>query len=226
MLTDCSNCEFKSFATNTLNFKQVLYLRDNCSDTIFRKGEVIFKEGALSLNIAYIKIGLVKIHMKGVGNHEQILKIIKAPNYLGIPTSVGDKVNVYSATALEDTSVCFINLDTFKNLLLDNKDFAYQIIIDMCKKELDNFKSCISKIQKQSAGLLADALLNFASSIYNSLEFDLPLNRQELADLLGTSRENVSRTISEFQKDGLIKISKFHVKIIDINRLKKISGLG
>lgn len=226
MINNCSNCAFKSLATNTLNLEQISYLNNNCSDTSFKRGELIFKEGALSLNIVYIKTGLVKLHMKGVGDHEQIIKMVKAPNYLGIPTTVGDKINKYGATALDETSVCFIDLNTFKNLLLDNKDFAYQIIIELCKNELDNFKSCFNKIQKQSSGLLADTLLKFSSSIYNSLEFEIPLSRQELADLLGTSRENVSRNISELQKNRIIVMDKRKIKILDENRLKIISGLG
>jgi CRP/FNR family transcriptional regulator len=226
MLPDCKNCKFKSFAANTLDLRQLVYLQENCSDVEFRKGEVIFREGVLSLNIAYIKTGLVKLHMKGPAGRDQIIKVVKAPNYLGIPTTVGDKINQYSATALDSTSVCFINIDTFKNLLLTNKDFAYQIITDMCHKELENFRNCIYKIQKHTPGLIADALLNFASSIYNSLDFELPLTRQELADLIGTSRENVSRTLSDFQKDGLIILDKKRIKITDMQRLIRISGLG
>lgn len=226
MIENCFNCKFKSFAASKLTDEQTVYLCDNNSSTVFGAGENIFKEGALSLNIVYIKTGLVKLHMKGLTEHEHLIKIVKAPNYLGIPSSVGDKINQYSVTAIEETSVCFIALETFQNLLLGNKDFAYQIIVDLCKKELETYKSCLHKIQKQSAGLLADTLLNFASSIYDSTDYIMPLSRQELADLIGTSRENVSRNLSEFQKDGLIHIDKKNVKILDVKRLKTISGLG
>ena len=226
MLSNCDECKFKSIATKELSDNQIIYLKDNCSSTTFKKGEIIFKEDALSLNIAYIKTGLTKLHMKGLGGQEQIIKLVKAPNYVGIPTSLGDKINKYSVTALEETSVCFISLETFKNLLLDNKDFSYKIIIDLCQKELDNFKTCMHKVQKQSAGLLADTLIDLSCSIYDNLEFEIPLSRQEIADLIGTSRENVSRTLSNFQKDGLIKIDKQKIQIININRLKNISNFG
>jgi len=226
MIEDCLNCEFKSFVTNTLDLEQSDETKICCSGTVFENGENIFKEGALSLNIVFIRTGLVKLHMKGLNDHEHIIKIVKAPNYLGIPTSIGDKINNYSATAIAKTSVCFIDLDTFKNHLINNKDFAYQIIINLCKNELDNFKACFDKIQKHSAGLLADALLNFASSIFNSTEFEMPLSRQELADLIGSSRENVSRNMSEFQKNGIIVIDKRKIKILDVKRLKIISNLG
>lgn len=226
MLPDCDVCKFKSVAIKELNSEQITYLQNNCSRASFKKGETIFKEGALSLNIAYILTGLTKIHMKGIGEQEQIIKLVKAPNYIGIPTSLGDKINKYSVTALEETTVCFIGLETFKNLLLDNKEFSYKIIIDLCQKELDNFKSCMHKIQKQSAGLLADTLLEFSCFVYDNPEFEIPLTRQEIADLIGTSRENVSRTLSNFQKNKIIKIDKQKIKILDLCRLEKISNYG
>jgi len=226
MNLNCFDCDFKSITTNNLSKLQIQYLQDNCKTAVFKKGDVIFKEGDLSENIAYIKNGLAKLHMKGLTEQQQIIKLVKSPNFLGIPTSLGDEYYQYSATAIAETSVCFINLETFKNLLLDNKEFSYNIIVDLCKKELNNFKTCLFKVQKQSAGLLADTLLDIANSIYNSLEFELPLTRQELADLIGTSRENVSRTLSYFQKNGIVKVDKHKIKILDEKRLKKISGFG
>lgn len=226
MIKDCFNCKFKSFAVSQLTKEQTFYLCDNNSSATFDTGENIFKEGALSLNIVYIKTGLVKLHMKGISEHDHLIKLVKAPNYLGIPSSVGDKINQYSVTAIEKTDVCFIALETFQNLLMENKGFSYQIIVDLCKKELEQYKSCLHKIQKHSAGLLADVLLNFASSIYNSTTYTMPLSRQELADLIGASRENISRNLSEFQKNGIISIEKKQVTILDVRRLRIISGLG
>ncbi|MBN2891000.1 MAG: Crp/Fnr family transcriptional regulator [Bacteroidales bacterium] len=201
-------------------------MEDNCSGKTFKKGELIFKEGITCSRVSLLKEGLVKIHMVGVGGREQILKLVKAPNYIGIPNTVGDKTYHYSATAIEETQVCFIGLDNFKELLHLSKDFAYNIIADFCKNEILHFRNCIHKTQKQSAGLLADALLNFANNIYESHSFTLPLSRQEMADSFGTSRENVSRMLSEFQRDGIIKVDKKEISIVNIKRLELISGLG
>lgn len=226
MIPDCSNCTFKSFAVNTLDYSQITFMQNKCTEAIFKHGEVIFKEGVPFKNIAYIRSGLVKLHKIGINNREQILKIVKAPNYVGIPIAIGHNIAQYSVTVLEDAVVCFISIETFKCLLQENKDFAYHIIVDLCKNELDNYKNCLHKVQKQSAGLLADTLLNFASSIYQSLEFKLPLSRQEIADLIGTSRENVSRMLSDFQKDGIIEIKSKIIRIKNVKRLKLISGVG
>ena len=226
MNPNCLHCKIKPLATQELNDEQMSKLANDCTTVTFKKREVIFKENSLSLNIAYLQKGLIKLHMKGVGGQDQILKLVKAPNFIGIPTSLGDKINKYSATALEETTVCFISLETFKDLLLSNNRYAYNIIVDLCQKELENFKTCINKIQKRSSGLLADLILDLACSIYQCEEFEIPLTRQEIADLIGTSRENVSRTLSNFNKDGLIHLDKQKIKIINFERLQKISNFG
>ena len=180
---------------------------------------------AVSSNIIFIKEGLVSIHITGP-EREQILKIAKGPSYLGIPTTLGDKINHYSATALTDTKVCFIDIEMFKNFLATNNDFAYEIIVELCKNELGHFKRCVNQLQKQSPGRVAEALLFFADEIFNSDAFTIPLNRHELGDLTGCSRENISRILTDFHKDGLIDINGRDVKILKKEALKMVSKNG
>ena len=157
---------------------------------------------------------------------EQILKIAKGPSYLGIPTTLGDKVNNYSATAITDTEVCFIDINVFKEFIATNKEFAYEIIVNLCKNELNHFHRCVNQLQKQSPGRVAETLLFFADEIFESDEFDLPLSRHEFGDLTGNSRENVSRILSDLDKEGIIKIKGKSISILDRKKLFSISKNG
>jgi CRP/FNR family transcriptional regulator len=157
---------------------------------------------------------------------EQILKIAKGPTYLGIPTTLGDKVNNYSATALTKTEVCFIDIRIFKDFISSNSDFAYEIIVNLCKNELGHFHRCVNQLQKQSPGRVAETLIFFADEIFENDTFDLPLSRHEFGDLTGNSRENVSRILSDLNNEGLIKISGKSIQILDKEKLFKISRIG
>jgi CRP/FNR family transcriptional regulator len=201
-------------------------LDKNCTEVNFKKGEIIFKQNMYSLNVGYLKEGLVKLHMKGLAGKEQIIKIAKSPTYIGIPTAIGDKINKYSATAIEDCSVCFIDLEIFKSLILSNPQFAYEIILNLCENELTHFKNCLHKTQKNARGLVADTILNFADKIYENKTFVLPLTRSEIADLINSSRELVSRILSEFNNDGIIDLDGKKVTIISPELLIKISENG
>ena len=159
-------------------------------------------------------------------SYEQIVRLVKAPTYLGLPTTFGNKINQYSVTALSDVEVCFIDINIFRNLLKENEQFSYEIILELCKNELDSFHRCANRTQKQTRGNLADVLLEFANHIFESDTFILPISQSEVGNLIDTSRESVSRTLSEFDKDGLIRMSGKNIEIINKSSLELISQKG
>jgi CRP-like cAMP-binding protein len=221
----CLTCDIKSAAVGHLDETQLRLLGDNCAEASFKKGEVIFKQDSLSSNVIYLKDGLAKSSMEW--NHKnQILNIIKAPAYLGIPTTLGDKINQYSVFALEDSIACFIDINTFKMLIDRNGKFAYEIILHLCKNELQQYRKCVYRSQKHVAGLVADTLLFFSREIYIDPTFRLPIDHGEFGDLIGTTRETVSRMLKEFQEDHLIQMKGKIVTLINSEMLTKISMSG
>ncbi len=221
----CKECEVRANATKVLSDDEFDALFKDSVSVSFKKGDVIFKQDALSLNIIYLKSGLVKTHMRGP-TKEKILRIVKAPAYLGIPTTFGDKVNNYSATALEDTVVCFFDARLFKELICKNGHFAYRIIENLCENELMDYNKYATQSQKQIPGLIADVLLCLSNDIYESNTFELPLTRNELGDLIGTSRESVSRILTDFSNEGIIKVQTKEITILKKDVLAQISKKG
>jgi len=224
-MSDCLNCLLKSSAAKELNDAQLNQQESNCVEVGFKKKNIIIKEGALSSNIIYLRSGLVKIHIKGP-HYEQIIRIVKAPSYLGIPVSFRDKVNEYSVTAITDVSVCFVDINVFKHFIFNNGDFATNIILELCRNEISSYVRCVNRTQKHLNGRVAEVLLFFRNSVYEKDEFEIPLSRQELGNLMDSSREAVSRTLSDFNKDKIIKQEKRKIRIIDIKKLQQISNIG
>ena len=221
----CEYCKHQSPAAGKLDHDESEQLEHSCVEVKFSKSDVIFKQQALSSNVIYIREGIVKIHLRGPA-HEKILKIAKGPTYLGIPTTLGDKVNQYSATAITPVTACFIDINTFKGFISSNGAFAYEIIVELCRNELKHFKRCINRVQKQSPGRVADALLTFSEEIFNSDQFTMPLTQSELGDLTGCSRENVSRILSNFSTEEIIKSSGREITIVNRQLLEQVSKLG
>jgi len=203
---ECKICDIKSLATLKLSDEEIEELSFNCALVKLRKGDSLIKQGTFSTNVAYLRSGLVKLHIAGP-YYEQIVRIVKAPGYLGLPTTFGDKINQYSVSVIEEAEVCFIDLTTFRNLLRSNPDFAYEIMIDICRNELEVYYKCANRTQKQIRGKIADVLLDMSDKIYNSDSFTMPLNQEEIGNLVDSSRESVSRVFNEFEKDGIISAS-------------------
>jgi len=200
-------------------------LSENHLELKFKKGDTIIKQGMFSTNVVFLRRGLAKIHLNGP-YHEQIVRLVKAPTYLGLPTTFGDKVNQYSVTAVTDTEVCYIDVNVFQRILNENRDFSNEIIIELCQNELESFRRCANRTQKQIRGNMADVLIEFAEKIFQAESFTLPISQSELANLVDTSRESVSRVLGEFDKDGLISLEGKRIEILNKKSLRLISQNG
>jgi CRP-like cAMP-binding protein len=225
MKSDCKDCAIKSKAVSKLSAEEIEKLSFSCALVKFRKGDSLIRQGTFSTNVAYLRSGLAKIHIAGP-YHEQIVRIVKAPSYLGLPTTFGDKINQYSVTVIDTAEVCFIDIDTFRYLLKANHDFSYEILLEICNNELEVFHRCASRTQKQMRGKIADVLIEFSERIYNAQVFKIPLNQEDLGNLVDASRESVSRVITEFENDGIIKLSGKNIEIINKKSLLLISANG
>ena len=144
---------------------------------------------------------------------------------MALPTTFGDKINQYSVTVIEDSKVCFIDVGTFRYLLAKNPDFSYEIMIELCRNELENFYSA-NRTQKQIRGKIADMLLEMSDHIYQSNTFSLPVNQEEIGNLIDSSRESVSRIMNESEKDGILRISGKKISLLNRGSLTMISANG
>lgn len=225
MESDCSLCPYISSAAARLDSCQLKTLTENHIVVSFKKGDSIIKQGTYSTNVIFLRQGLVKIHIAGPYS-EQIVKISQSPTYLGLPTTFGDKVNQYSITALEACEICFIDMSTFRNLLKESEFFSYEIIQSLCRYEIESFRRCANRTQKLTRGNLADVLLDFANNFYKSDSFTLPISQSEIGNLIDTSRESVSRMLSEFEKDGIIRTNVKLLEIINKKSLELVSLNG
>jgi len=223
---NCRICTDKSLAVKKLTDDEVDIIGNNCVNVRFKTGDIIIKQDSLSTNVAYIKTGLVKIHIKGPIK-EMIMNIIKAPTYLCLPSSFGDKTYHFSATAIDNnTSVCFIDRETFKEFVHTNGSFAYEILMELSKGQLQSIHNCVNNAQKNTIGKIAEILLYFSTDIYSSTTYTLPISRQDLADMACITRESVSRILTDFHNEGILLIDGKVITILDEKRLEQISERG
>ncbi|MBB3187631.1 Crp/Fnr family transcriptional regulator [Microbacter margulisiae] len=223
--TACQQCVLQSDSSVKLIKNQLDELTDHCSQVEFKPGEIIFKENAISTNVVYLRRGLVKIHTDNFSK-DRILRLTKAPSYLCLPGVLGNSINRFSATAIEPTVACFIDIHVFKKFILENGDFAYKIILELSQNEIKSFQVSLNLAQKQANGRVADALLYFSHEIYNAQTFVLPFSRQELGDWMGISRESVSRILGEFHSAHIIDQSGKEITILNEELLQQISQKG
>lgn len=224
-MSECLNCACVMKSMNRLKNCQVEQLEKNHAVVKFKKGASIIRQGMFSTNVVFLRKGLAKMHLSGP-YHEQIVRMIKAPTYLGLPTTFGDKINQYSITAVMESEVCFIDMNIFWMVLRENSDFSTYIIQELSKSELETYRRCANRTQKQVRGNLADVLLDFADNIFGSDEFMLPLSQSEIGNWVDASRESINRLLSEFVSDKIIDMKGKKVSILNKASLQLISQYG
>ena len=226
-MLDCDTCQIKSKAVKTLNAEELGILKQNCAEVTLQPGESIIKEGLLSSHIAYLKSGLAKICKKGVKGIDQILKIVQPGSYLGMQTVLSNKIHQYSASAVEESVVCYIDIFSFKELITRNAEFANELILYLCRDEVGYFNRFVNVHQKQIDGRLADTILFFSDEINDGAkDFIIPLSRNDLAALICATRESVTRAIKDHVDIGTIKVNGKHFEIVNYELLKTISEKG
>ena len=226
-MQNCKTCVIRSKAADTLNPKELTILMESCAETTFNPKENIIKEGTLSSHIAYLKSGMAMVSKKGVKGIDQILKIVQQGNYIGLQTVLFEKINQFSVTALEKCVVCFIDNQSFKELISRNAQFANELLLFLCREELTYFNRFVNIHQKQINGRMADVILFFSEEINNhALTFNIPLTRSDMAALICTTRESITRALKDLSEVAAIRVKGKVFEILDLKRLRKISESG
>lgn len=210
----------------TLTPEQRDFLDKNSVKIKYRKGEIICKQDGFVSHVMYMEHGLAKVFLEN-GSNSLVLRIVPDSNFLGL-AAVSDRHShfPYSAMAYVDSEIRQIDVSAFRILMEQNTDFMKEIIDILSSNSIQIYGRFFCFTYKQAFGRLADILLCLANRIYMKPEFDLPLSRKELAELSGMSAETVIRMLKEFNEEGLIKIEGKSIKVLDYERLQKISDTG
>lgn len=223
----CMDCNLKSHAVSILNENELCILEQGCSKTKYQKGELIFKEGAPARHITYVRAGLIKLIKQGIGGKDFILSISKKGAYLGIQNlNRKSTENYFSAIAVSNSEVCFIDIECFSRLLQQNGTFASEVITTIFSDQMNYFDRLVNNVQQQLPGRLANTLSYFQHEVYNSNVFNLNLTKTELAALIGSSRESVSRILKEFQDAEIIRMERSKITILNEQKLEEIKQKG
>lgn len=222
----CSNCEFREVVFSSLTEDSILDLCNNKEERSYRKGEVINHEGEKITDFKYLKSGLVKLYRRTAAGDEQVITITRPFEFVSNMSIFSEERYKYSVAAVEDSVICTVKLDFIKQLFMKNGMFAMNLLTKISKINDKIIHQTLDIRQKNLAGRVAFVLLYFAREIYNSMIFDIPVSRKEIADYIGMSTANVIRTLSDFKKDGIIRIFGKTIEIADIEKLEIISKRG
>lgn len=212
-----------------LTTEQREFLSSNFTLQHYKKNETIYCEGESATHLMCLVTGKVKIYKDGVGGRSQIIRMIKPVEYFGYRAHFAKEEYVTAAAAVEPSIICLIPMSAIMTLVTQNSNIALffirQLSIDLGVAD----ERTVSLTQKHIRGRLAESLL-FLKESYGLEEdnstLSIYLSREDLANLSNMTTSNAIRTLSNFANERLITIDGRKIKIIDEEKLKKISKIG
>jgi CRP-like cAMP-binding protein len=225
ILNHLGQCTLMKTHFNALSENQLERIDNNRTELIYKKGENLCKQGAFISNVIFIQSGLVKLYVEN-NDSTAIIFLKNRDSFIGLSSLFGNGVHHYSAEALSDTKVCNISFSVVKEVLEENSSFGTDVIKIINKDMILAFDRIASFSNKQLHGRFAELLLDLQQDIYKSNPFKLTLSKTDLAKILSTSKESVSRLFSSLKKDEIIKENNHSIHILKLDRLKRISEAG
>ena len=212
-----------------LTDKEREILRSNSTIQHFKRNELIYCEGDEPKDMMCLLKGKVKIYKDGVGGRSQIIRMIKQREYFAYRAYFAKEDFVTAAAAFEPSVICLIPMTAITTLIAQNNDLAMffirQLSIDLGISD----ERTVSLTQKHIRGRLAESLI-FLKESYGLEEdgstLSIYLSREDLANLSNMTTSNAIRTLSQFATERLITIDGRKIKIIEEEKLKKISKIG
>lgn len=221
----CEQCIIKQFNALKSLTKDELVRISNCktSKTI-KKGTVLFEEGDSINGVYCVKDGICKLSKLSENGKDQIVKMVVKGQLIGQRSLVSEESSNLQATALNDMEVCFIPKSEIVEDLQKNPKFSYDMLKDMAKDLKDADDIIVNMAQKSVRQRLAETLIYIHDSFGVNPDGTLSvlLSREDFANIVGTATESAIRVLSQFKKESLISTMGKHIKIENLNGLKRV----
>jgi len=195
----------------------------------YKKNEIVYSEHQLAENLLCVVEGKVKIYREGIGGRNQIMRMISSVGYFGYRAYFAGERYVTNAMAFEPATICSFPMQVIEDIARENNRLAFFFIHRLAYDLGEADERTVNLTQKHIRGRLAENLL-FLKDNYG-LEADgatisVYLSREDLASLSNMTTANAIRTLSSFAAERVIAIDGRKIKIIDEERLRRISKIG
>jgi len=188
-----------------------------------KKNQVMFHQGDHFQSVFAVRAGSVKTYSVTDDGSEQITGFYMPGELVGLD-AISDEQHPCTAKALETTSYCEIPFSQLEHLSGELPSLRRQFLKIM-SKEITHDANLLMLLGKKTAEeRLASLLLSLSSRLqkrgFSSTEFNLSMSRNDIANYLGLAVETISRLLTRFQEQNLIKVEGKFIQLLDMNLLK------
>ena len=200
-------------------------LRGMMSQTTLRRGEVLFNEGDSGDRLYILLTGKVKLGHTSVDGRENLLAVLGPGEVVGELTLFDPGPRSTTSTAVATTELLALEHNQLMGFIDSHptlaKDMLRALAVRLRRTNIALADLVFSDVPGRVAKALLDLAERFGAPTEDGIHVPHDLTQEELAQLVGASRETINKSLAEFVSRGWIRLEGRAVTLIDVERLKR-----
>ena len=193
----------------------------------YERGESIFYAGNPPVAVYCVYSGRVKLYKLGRRGEEQVIRLLGSGEMTGYRALLADEPYAATAEAIERTVICTISRSTLISLVRESPELALNLLAKMAQELRRSEELMVSRTEDTVGVRTAQLLLwlcgNSRHVSAGPVQITVPLRRAEMAQMIGTTPETLSRTLHQFALRGFLELSRVEISVLDLTGLRKIA---
>ena len=190
------------------------------------KGEVVYRAGQPISQLMVVHRGRIRVSRYGPDGHEQLIRVLGAGDFIGETAFLGGERPDHWATAMASSQLCVFRHADLAGLVATHPSIGLGILTTISRRLTEVEGRLTALVSTDVDVRLADYLLDLPSRRGEGVvRVRLPLPKKDIASLLGTTPETLSRTLARLAVDGLIAPQGVHdVDLLDPEALVELAA--
>lgn len=194
----------------------------------YQRGRFIFMEGEPGEAIFFVKTGRVKISKQTSDGREHILHFVHPGEIFAEVVLFGDEHHptTYPATAevVEDCCVGMIRNHDMERIIKASPDLAMGMLkilaarLRLAQRQINDL--ALMDVPRRMASMLLYLIAEQGIITPEGFRIEMSLTNQDLANMIGTSRETANRVLNDFRRQGIILVDKQQIVVLNVKKLK------
>ena len=227
----CANCSHSLCAKNVpifsfLSDDELIKIVDMTGHNFYEKGDMLCTQGEKSDTLFIINEGQVKISKLTKEGKEQIVHIFTSGDFFGeLSLFSNDEIYTFDAFAISNVKICTLTKQDMDRIIMKNPEISLKLLQVISKRltQTENLAQNLvtNDVEIRIAFMFLEFGEKYGASVNEGLQINLPINREEMANYVGVTRETISRKLSIFEELGIIGLKGNKVLIIkQIDKLR------
>jgi len=199
---------------------ELLKFAELTRERTYPKGSVILFQGDPGDSLYVLRQGRAKVVLIGEDGREVILGVLEPGAHFGELALIDDQPRSAHVIAMEDSQLLILRREDFRRRVEANPSVAWALLTELSRRLRRADQKIGGLVLLDVPGRISRLLLDLSAETSNGT-IEKPLTHQTIAQMIGASRETVSRAMKEFQEEGLIRVERRRIAVANRDALEK-----